>query len=433
MGRTRGIAVLALTLLVGLAQAPPASAQQPQPANGTTETIQPPIDDEIDALESYNLKSPRRLVKWNEYEGPAFTIRVGGGYLYDYVSFAQDEVSKQQIAVEDQWKLRDARVLLSGRLKFRRQTTWSTGIMYDKGNDQWVFRQTGIMVSVPEIWGDIFVGRTKEGISLNKVMVGYGGWALERAPMNDAAIPILADGVKWLGHVPKARILWNFGVYGDAFSEGQGFSTYGNQIAGRFAWLPVLSTSGGRLVHIGVSHRYGKPKDGMLRLRSRPGAWGAPYFVDTEQFPADSTWTTGLEAYYRPGSVTIGSEFLLQSVDAPESGDPFFHGGEVFMSWLITGEVRSYNTRGGYFNLISPLRTVFSGGPGAWEVLTHLTYTDLDSGAVTGGKYWRFTPMVNWYLSDNARFEFAYGYGSLDRFDTTGKTHFLQFRLQLQI
>jgi phosphate-selective porin OprO/OprP len=57
----------------------------------------------------------------------------------------------------------------------------------------------------------------------------------------------------------------------------------------------------------------------------------------------------------------------------------------------------------------------------------------MDSGTVTGGKYWRFTPMVNWYLSDNARFEFAYGYGSLDRFDTTGKTQFLQFRLQLQI
>ena len=433
MGRTTGIAVLALTLVVGLNRATPASAQQPPIPNGTADQIQPPIDSEIDALESYNFKAPRRLVKWNEYEGPAFTIRVGGGYLHDYVSFVQDDVSKQQVDVEDQWKLRDARVLLSGRLKFKRQTTWSTGIMYDKGNDQWVFRQTGIMVSVPEIWGDIFVGRSKEGISLNKVMVGYGGWTLERAPMNDATIPILADGVKWLGHVPRAHILWNLGFYGDAFSEGQSFSTYGNQIAGRFAWLPVLSTSGGTLVHLGVSGRYGKPKDGQLRLRARPGAWGAPYFVDTGEFAADSTWTTGIEAYYRPGSLTFGTEFLLHNVDGPEPGDPFFHGGEVFMSWLITGEVRSYNTRGGYFNLISPLRTVFNGGPGAWEVLTHLTYTDMDSGAVTGGKYWRFTPMVNWYLSDNARFEFAYGYGSLDRFDVTGKTQFLQFRLQLQI
>jgi phosphate-selective porin OprO/OprP len=433
MGRTPGIAVWVLTLVVGLGRATSTSAQQPPTSSGTAEQGQPPIDREIDALESYNFKAPRRLVKWNEYEGPAFTIRVGGGYLYDYVSFVQDDVSKQQVEVDDQWKLRDARVLFSGWLKFKRQTTWSTGIMYDKGNDQWVFRQTGIMVSVPEIWGDIFVGRSKEGISLNKVMVGYGGWTLERAPMNDAAIPILADGVKWLGHVPQAHILWNLGFYGDAFSEGQGFSTYGNQIVGRFAWLPVLSTSGGTLVHLGVSERYGKPKDGELRLRARPGAWGAPYFVDTGDFAADSTWTTGLEAYYRPGSVTIGTEFLLQNVNAPESGNPFFHGGEVFMSWLMTGEVRSYNTRGGYFNLISPLRTVFSGGPGAWEVLTHLTYTDMDSGTVTGGKYWRFTPMVNWYLSDNARFEFAYGYGSLDRFDTTGKTQFLQFRLQLQI
>jgi hypothetical protein len=30
-------------------------------------------------------------------------------------------------------------------------------------------------------WGHIFVGRTKEGFSLNKVMIGYGGWTNERA------------------------------------------------------------------------------------------------------------------------------------------------------------------------------------------------------------------------------------------------------------
>jgi phosphate-selective porin OprO/OprP len=233
--------------------------------------------------------------------------------------------------------------------------------------------------------------------------------------------------------VPEARILWNFGVYGDTFSEGHGFSTYSNQIVGRFAWLPVMSADGGRLVHLGVSGRYGKPKDSTLRLRARPGAWGAPYFVDTGEFSADSTWTTGVEAYYRPGSVTIGSELFLQNVDAPESGDPFFHGGEVFVSWLATGEVRSYNVRGGYFNQISPRRQVSDGGPGAWELVSHLTYIDLDSGTLAGGRYWRLTPMVNWYFSDNVRFEFAYGYGSLDRFDVTGKTQFMQFRLQLQI
>ena len=41
--------------------------------------------------------------------------------------------------------------------------------------------------------------------------------------------------------------------------------------------------------------------------------------------------------------------------------------------------------------------------------------------------------MVKWYLSDNFRLEFIYGYGSLDRFGLVGKTHFYQFRFQSQL
>jgi phosphate-selective porin OprO/OprP len=41
--------------------------------------------------------------------------------------------------------------------------------------------------------------------------------------------------------------------------------------------------------------------------------------------------------------------------------------------------------------------------------------------------------MVNWYMSDNVRLEFIYGYGSLDRFDLVGKTQFLQTRIQFQL
>ena len=38
-----------------------------------------------------------------------------------------------------------------------------------------------------------------------------------------------------------------------------------------------------------------------------------------------------------------------------------------------------------------------------------------------------------WYLSDYVRLEIAYGYGSLNRFNTVGKTHFFQTRIQLQL
>jgi phosphate-selective porin OprO/OprP len=429
----RQTALLTLTVLAGVPTI--ALAQTPPPASVTQDAppaSQPPaIVDTMDASES---DAPaRRLVRFNEYEGPAGSIRLGFGFLYDYVTYDQDENSKEQFDGDPQWKMRDVRVLFSGRVNFKRPTTWSAGIMYDANKKEWLFRQTGIMVAVPEIWGHIFVGRTKEGFSLNKVMIGYAGWTHERAPMNDATLPILADGVKWLGYVPKARILWNLGFYGDALSEGQSFSSYQNQVSARFAWVPLMSPNGGTLLHIGIAERFGKVNNSELRLRARPGAWAAPYVVDTGQFAADSTNLTGTEVYFRPGSFTFGSEYFFQQVDAPESGNPFFHGGEVVATWLITGEVRTYNTRGGYFNQISPNRPVFAGGPGAWEIVAQFGTIDLDDGSISGGKYWRFTPMVNWYLTDHVRLETIYGYGSLNRYNLVGKTHFFQTRIQLQL
>ena len=49
-----------------------------------------------------------------------------------------------------------------------------------------------------------------------------------------------------------------------------------------------------------------------------------------------------------------------------------------------------------------------------------------------GGTLWRLTPMVNWYFTDVTRLELAYGYGTLDRFETSGVTQFFQVRLQIE-
>ena len=129
----------------------------------------------------------------------------------------------------------------------------------------------------------------------------------------------------------------------------------------------------------------------------------------------------------------MATEVGPTSVKAPASGDPIFHGGDAVVSWLMTGETRAYNTRGGFFNQVSPARTLFEGGAGAWELVGRVSYIDLDSGSVRGGRFWRITPMVNWYLSDHLRLEMAYGYGVLDRFALRGATQFFQSRLQLQL
>jgi len=409
--------------------------QQPPPGQQTQVSTPASLDNTPPEAGDEELGVPaRKLITFNEFNGDRATLRFGAGFLYEYAAYSQDEQSKEQFALFPMPKVRDARILIKGSFKgTKRTTSWSTGLMWDVPTQKFLFRETGVMIEVPEIWGNIFIGRTKEGVSLNKVMVGYAGWTMERTPISDATIPILADGIKWLGWVPKKHLLWNLGFYGDRFSEGQTFSSYAHQMAARIAWVPMESEERGRVLHLGFNLQLGRPDDGKLQLRSRPEAFEAPYFVDTGSFAVNNTRLAGVEAYYRPGPLLVGTEYYFMKADAPASGNPLFNGGNVVMSWLPTGETRVYNTRGGFFNQISPLRPVFQGGPGAWEIVTNFSYINLDSGTVHGGTFWRFTPMVNWHLSDNVRLEMTYGYGSLDRFGLVGKTQFFQTRIQLQL
>jgi phosphate-selective porin OprO/OprP len=412
------------------AQTTPAQTT-PSPAARQQISSVPNLENTIEAAEPL----PRRnFVRWNQYEGPHFTIRAGFGFLTDFAAFAQDKESKEQIAMRPDVKLRDFRFIMGGRLPSLplTNTTWCSGVMYDAPTHSWFLRQTGIMFGVPKILSYFFIGRQKEGFSLNKIMVGYDGWTLERFTFSDATIPLLADGFKWIGYSKKHGFLWNVGYFNDVASKGQSFSSYSSQEVARLAWLPVHSEENGTLIHLGFDFRYGKPVDGQLQLKSKPEAFIAPTFIDTGKFAASSSNSEGYEVYFRKRSLLFGSEYYFMHVDSRSTGNPMFHGGDFVATWLITGETRAYNTVGGYFKDIVPNRPVFNGGPGAWEAVLRYSYSDLDSKNVHGGTFGRITPMVNWYLSENVRFAVAYGYGHLDRFNLKGNTQFFQTRLQLQ-
>jgi hypothetical protein len=122
------------------------------------------LDNTMVAGESTSEDPVRRLVKWNEFDGKYFSLRVGGGLLVEYDAYARDAESRQQFRMFPTEKLPDARVLLKGSLKFfiSRKVTHSMGIMYDAADEEWGGRQTGLMIEVPEIWGHLLVGRTME-------------------------------------------------------------------------------------------------------------------------------------------------------------------------------------------------------------------------------------------------------------------------------
>ncbi len=390
--------------------------------------------------ETFELESasaqPKRQ-RWNLFPGKITSLKLGGGFLYEYAGYSPDSNSKRQIdsagtVLEPKFKIRDLRFVVSGKFKTKRDITWRAGFMYDGPADSWFVRETGLMIGVPELSGIIFIGRTKEGYSMSKVMNGYSGWALERQMALDV-IPILADGVKWLGYLPKQRIFLNVGIFTDWLSENQSFSTYAWQFATRFGYLPVYSPETNTVLHIGTSLRLGEVENGKMRLRSRPEANPAPYFVDTGEFLSDRSTHGALEAYFSSGPWMVGGEYNWHQFKSTSAADPQFHGGEVMVSYVLTGESRPYSTATGIYGFVPVKKSVFDGGPGAWEALLRITNLDLNEGSLQGGSFWRITPMVNWYLSKNVRMEFAYGYGELDRFDLKGATHFFQSRIQFML
>ena len=393
------------------------------------------IKDELTAGESDAEMKPRSLLKALQHDFGFMTMYLGGGVLFDGVSYSQNRESLEQMDdLRDEMLLRDARILTGGRFNTDRAITWQAGVMYDAVDKKWLVRQSGLMIHVPEISSHFFVGRAKEGVSMNKVMVGYDGWSMERLPFTDATIPLLADGIKWLGSVNDNHVFWNLGWFTDVLSEGQGFSSYNWTVALRTGWVPLVPDSTNpTLLHMAVNLRTGDPDKAALRLKSKPESFGSPLFIDTGSMPADWGHLVGLETYYEHHQALLGIEYYLQIVDSPEFGLRKFHGGEFALAWLVTGETRSYNRVGHYFRPISPAHTVFQGGPGAWEVVFKFSYSNLRDGAVNGGTFWRVTPMLNWHLTDVMRLELAYGDGTLDRFGLRGNTRFFQTRLQIKL
>ena len=139
----------------------------------------------------------------NERDAKFSTFKIGLGYIGDYITFKESETFKQQmdsakLELTPMFKTRDFRILGSGKFNTKRTFAWKFAFMYDGDKEEWLVRETGFTIGVPELAGHIFIGRTKEGYSMVKVMNGHSPWGAERQMALDV-IPILADGIKYYG------------------------------------------------------------------------------------------------------------------------------------------------------------------------------------------------------------------------------------------
>lgn len=391
----------------------------------------------LEVVDSDSLPEIWRDKRWRLFNGRFTTFKMGGGFLYEFADFEQDENGKIQsdslaFPLESTFSVRDFRLLASGQLKTKRTISWRIGYMYDDDSKEWYVRESGVMINFPKIHSNFFIGRTKEGYSFNKVMNGYSGWTLERQ-MGIDVIPILADGIKWMAFLPKQKIFWNLGAFGDWLSKYQSFSTFRMQFVLRTGWLPIFDEGDKKYLHLGVNYRYGLPEEGKINLRSRPEVNEAPFFIETGTFLSDYSQHIGFEFYYQFKKILIGSEIHRHTFHSNIENQYSFYGGDVVVSYMISGERRPYHSQTSIFGFVPVSKSFFKGGPGAWEILCRFSSLDLNDKSLQGGEFRRITPMVNWYLSKELRLEFAYGYGVLNRFGIKGSTNFFQCRLQMTL
>ena len=233
--------------------------------------------------EVFDTAAPKRKYdKWNEFDGSLTTLRLSGGFLFEVAGYIQDDEAERQTdsigGGLNHWDVRDFRVCAGGRFKFKfkRNITWKAGLMYDGDEAVWRLRETGLMVQVPELSGHIFMGRTKEGFSLNKVMNGYSGWTMERQMAIDV-IPILSDGIKYFGYLPSSACYGTPGYTPTMLLKIKRLLPTGGTSLPALDGCPLFGRKK-RLLHVGANYRYGKVKDDAIRVKSRPEISPAPFY-----------------------------------------------------------------------------------------------------------------------------------------------------------
>lgn len=288
----------------------------------------------------------------------------------------------------------------------------------------------------PPRWVDtIRLGFFDSPISL-EALTGSGDRVLLEVP---AAVSAFAPGsrlgVEVTGTWEQPSLTWLFNLA--SVGQSQPFAEASSdtlRAIGRVAWRPGYDPSPeARLLHLGLSTSFVLAGGGSLQYRARPESILGDSLVDTDEIDGDSVFV-GLEAAWRRGPLTIQGEMLRSFVNADEEGSLRFHGLYAEATWVLTGEVRPYQTGYAIWGRITPERPLAPrrGQWGALELTARTSWLDLDDGDVRGGRLWTASVGPAWTWNRYVRVLAGYVFARPTRTDEDD-AHVLQLRLELQL
>lgn len=378
--------------------------------------------------------------KWNVFRTKPITVVLGGAIVMENTRWiSQDNINEQQVGDLSQYvggSIRGFRAGIGGTINFKKPWTYlvSGGTRaFERGFEQGdldEFVSYDYKVSIPVGSATLSLGKLKENISFSRMSTMiYEPAQQERASVCDAFLPARNIGIVINNTFLKERMTWSAGVFNNWYETDRSFSNNPTVIVGRISGLPYISEDGSHYLHLGVAGRYSNAAGG-IRYKTKTEIFSGPVSVDTDVIEdASSTFHNGLELGVGIGPFILTSEYIQSSVSSSAFSDPRFKGYYVVASYVLSGEMRTYNKRSGLVNRVNVANGVNSGGWGALEVYSRWSSVDLSDNGIDGGEMNTLSLGLNWTPIQAIQLNLNYRYSTLDRFGESGFNHGIVTRL----
>jgi phosphate-selective porin OprO/OprP len=379
--------------------------------------------------------------KWNRWETKPFSgIFVAAAAIDRQIWLGQNKNNEQQVgdlADYEGGEIRAFRIGMAGTINFKKPWIYTLIVVthaFDKGYDSKNSDQFTLFdyrLDIP-LWKtmSMSVGKQKEPISMQRILLGTQMQMQERSTIVDAVYPVRNIGVALNGTGLNQRISWALGVFNDWFEDSQSFNNSSNQVVGRLTGLAFVNDEESNLLHLGLGIRYDDGKE-IIRYQATPEFNQSPVFIDTDTINARNTTTIDLEVAWRNGPFWLSAEYLWNHVGATDPVNPVFNGYYISGAWILTKEMRKYNKRQGTIGPVPVSRSVYQGGPGAWEITARYSSSSFTNGLVQGGEMDIISLGLNWWLTSTFGINLNYRHILLDRYDALGRASGLMGRVVL--
>jgi phosphate-selective porin OprO/OprP len=347
--------------------------------------------------------------KWNKWESKYVDGIFLAAAVLDRVHWShQNSDSGEQVGdlSDGEWgEVRGFRVGAVGTINFSKPwvyTVFGATNAFDKGFEierKDSFTLFDYRLDIP-VFDNMFlsVGKQKEPISMERIMSMVQLPMQERSSAADAFLPSRNLGVVLSGTAMNRKMTWAGGIFNNFIDSDESIGDTATQLIGRATWLPFVSDDESNIVHLGAGFRQSNAKQGVNYL-TEPEINKSPIFVDTELINASDSMQLNLEATWRKGPYWLAAEYVSTDVDTPTQGNLSFDGYHITGSWIVSGEMRSYNRTSGILGPAPIAKSVYQGGWGAWEVSARYSTIDLTDGLIDGGEMDIWSVGLNWWLS----------------------------------